>query len=87
MLHVRFEPIRVLNSDRSDLILAGSFDPYLHGGAHWCHVANTTEPSVCGGDVALCQITLTTYYAFLSTNMFISNTMDLAISLAEVDTG
>jgi len=29
-------------------------------GAHWCHLANTTEPSICGGDVALCQITLTT---------------------------
>jgi len=24
------------------------------------HLANTTEPSVCGGDAALCQITLTT---------------------------
>jgi len=29
-------------------------------GAHWCHLANTTEPSVCGGYAALCQITLTT---------------------------
>jgi len=25
-----------------------------------CRLANTTEPSVCGGDAALCQITLTT---------------------------
>jgi len=25
-----------------------------------CHLANTTEPSMCGGDAALCQITLTT---------------------------
>ena len=24
----------------------------LCGGAHWCHLANTTEPSVCGDDVA-----------------------------------
>ena len=24
--------------------------------------ANTTEPSVCGGDAALCQIALTTCY-------------------------
>jgi len=31
-------------------------------GAHWCHLANTTEPSMCGGDAALCQITLTTCY-------------------------
>jgi len=29
-------------------------------GAHWCHLANTTEPSVRCGDAALCQITLTT---------------------------
>jgi len=31
-------------------------------GAHWHHLANTTEPSMCGGDSALCQITLTTCY-------------------------
>jgi len=24
----------------------------LQGGAHWHHLANTTEPSVCGGDAA-----------------------------------
>ena len=28
-------------------------------GAHWRHLKNTKEPSVCGGDAALCQITLT----------------------------
>jgi len=28
------------------------------GGAHWHPLANTTEPSVCGGDAALCQITV-----------------------------
>jgi len=28
--------------------------------AHWRNLANTIEPSVCGGDVALCQMTLTT---------------------------
>ena len=32
-------------------------------GAHWCHLANTTEPSVCSGGAALCQITLTTCYS------------------------
>ena len=26
--------------------------------AHWRHLANTTEASMCGGDAALCQITL-----------------------------
>jgi len=29
------------------------------GWSHWCHLANTIELSVCCGDVALCQITLT----------------------------
>jgi len=28
----------------------------------WRHLVNTIEPSVCGGDVALCQITLITCY-------------------------
>jgi len=28
--------------------------------AHWCHLMFTTEPSMCDGNVALCQITLTT---------------------------
>jgi len=28
-------------------------------GAHWRHLANTTELSMCGGDAALCQITFT----------------------------
>ena len=27
-------------------------------GAHWRHLKNTSEPSMCGGDAALCQITL-----------------------------
>jgi len=26
-------------------------------GAHWRHLANTTEPSMCCGDAALCHIT------------------------------
>ena len=25
----------------------------IYGGAHWRHLANTTEPSMCGGDAAL----------------------------------
>jgi len=31
--------------------------------AHWCHLANATEPSMCGSDAALCQITLTNCYS------------------------
>ena len=37
-------------------------------GEHWCHLANTTEPSMCGGDAALCQITLTTCYYYYRTH-------------------
>jgi len=33
----------------------------LYGSAHWCHLANMTGTSVCGGDAASCQINLTTY--------------------------
>jgi len=29
-----------------------------HKRAHWCHVASTIEPSVCGGDAALCGLML-----------------------------
>jgi len=38
-----------------------------HRMAHWRHLANTTEPSVCGGDAALCQITLTTCLSLVRT--------------------
>jgi len=38
--------------------------------AHWRHLKNTTEPSMCGGDAALCQITLTTcYYNYMLINI------------------
>ena len=45
-----------------DLDSVGSRKHVLGGGAHWRHMANTTEPSMCGGDVACCQITLMTCY-------------------------
>jgi len=31
-------------------------------GAQRRQLANTNQPSMCGGDAACCQITLTTYY-------------------------
>jgi len=34
----------------------------LVAGAHWRLLANATEVSMCGGDAAFCQITLTTCY-------------------------
>ena len=42
------------------------FFGFLYMGAHWRHLANTTAPSVCGGDAALRQTTLTTCYYYLS---------------------
>jgi len=35
-------------------------------GAHWRRLKNTTEPSMCDGDAALCQITLTTCLCYLN---------------------
>jgi len=32
---------------------------HVLGGAHWGHLPNTTEPSMCSGNVACCQIILT----------------------------
>jgi len=43
-------------------MLALAWQPFLAffvWGARWRHLANATEPSMCGGDAALCQITLT----------------------------
>jgi len=39
----------------------------LDGDSHWCHLANTTESSMCGCEVALCQITLTTWLSAVAT--------------------
>jgi len=38
----------------------------LGGAAHWRHLANTIEPSMFGGDAALCQIVLTTCFLVLA---------------------
>ena len=40
----------------------GVLETIIRWGADWRQLANTIEPSVCGGDAALCQITLTTCY-------------------------
>jgi len=44
-----------------DVAMATIFG-FLYMGCTLRHLANTTEPSVCGGDAALCQITLTSCY-------------------------
>jgi len=40
------------------------FFAFYISGIHWRHLANTTEPFMCGGDAALCQITLTACYGW-----------------------
>jgi len=44
-------------------------------GAHWSHLGNMTEPCMCGGDAALCQITLTTCCIFVILYCAICNLM------------
>ena len=46
-----------------DVAMATIFG-FLYMGAYWRHLKNTTEPSICGGDAALCQITLSTCYYY-----------------------
>ena len=43
-----------------DVAMATMFLSFYIWGVDWRHLANATEPSVCGGDAALCQITFTT---------------------------
>jgi len=38
---------------------------FVYMGRTLRHLANTTEPSMCAGDAALCQITLTTLGTFV----------------------
>jgi len=38
----------------------------LYGVARWRHPVNTIETSMCGGDAALCQVSVTTYYYSVS---------------------
>jgi len=40
--------------------LGGPNEACIRRGAHWRHLANTTETSMFGGNASLCQITLTT---------------------------
>jgi len=56
---------------------------FLYMGARWRHLANTTEPSMCCGDTALCQITLTTcYYYYLRQLSLILH--QLTVTVAEM---
>jgi len=48
-----------------DVDLGGSKNSLLDEGTRWRNLANMTEPSTCGADVAFCQITLTTYVYYI----------------------
>ena len=48
------------NSARDRLVAADAYEVHISATSG---VGNTTEPSICGGDAALCQITLTTCYS------------------------
>ena len=45
----------------------------LDRGAHWRNLANTTEPSMCGGPLQpFCQITVTTCFTYVTFYVFYS---------------
>jgi len=64
--------VKLCNEDIADFevlrdVAMATIFGFLYMGAHWRHLANTTEPSMCGSDAALCQIALTTccnYYQY-----------------------
>jgi len=52
-----------------------------HGRAHWHHLANTTESTICGGDMVLCQITLTTCYLMICKSSFLVKRWKISIKV------
>ena len=49
-----------------DYVLLNGFQLSFFGFLYMeCHLANASEPSMCGGYAALCQITLTTCFCLL----------------------
>jgi len=52
-------PVMSGGTQSDSAVLCGCQMRCTRWGAHWRNMANTTEPSVCGDDAALCQITLT----------------------------
>jgi len=51
----KWDAVWELDSDKSK-------EAYITWGAQWRNLANTIEPSMCGGDAVCCQITLATCY-------------------------
>jgi len=52
--------LRLIKGSTSSIVFARWRQVCPHGKAHGRHLANRIEPSVCGGDAVLCQITFTT---------------------------
>jgi len=72
-----------------DVAMATIFRLSAYGSAHWLHLANTSEPSVCGGDAALCQITTTTccYYFRFSADCGNSSAYAMVVCLSVCNVG
>jgi len=49
---------------RLGMDLGGPMKALLYWGAHWGHLANTIETSICSDDAAFCRITLSTCYYY-----------------------
>jgi len=45
----------------------------LDAGARWRHMTNTIEPSMCGGDAALCQLLWPFFYYYYERRTFFSD--------------
>jgi len=53
-------------------------------GAHWRNLANITEPSMCGGDAAFCQNTLTTCFICSRKHSYIIMTFIASVSRVRI---
>jgi len=58
-VHIRKEGHRAMNRDEGSYQLSQVALVCPHARAYWRHLANTIEPSVCGGDMALHQTAFT----------------------------
>jgi len=69
--------VRVVDLGASKEAQVQSYSPGCVNVTHWRNLANTIQPSVCGGDAAFCQITLTTCLILSSYLQPRPDTMDI----------
>jgi len=68
-----FDSVGGFDEDSRDRVSKGQpFLAFYTRDAQCCHLADTTEPSMCGGDAALCQITLTTCYIIVIIRCYVT---------------